>query len=280
MTKEQILEYAGKGDVEHNGFIINVIKKDFDNVLKDFIEIELKPINEYTDGPIHTAFLGYISDQDLIELENSLKKEFAIMKKQEEIMKKEPLKLNQVKNISSNYEATFEDEDKQKYVLMLSNTKDTCQLVLYDKEPLHSINKPIEIDGTVLKSRYSFWLDSGTYKKSDFENILKKQEIKKINENKEIISTTTELLNELKQTNILEYENLQKIAYRLEMLDSNYTFHLRETILDKAEIIKYNNLDKTYSSDEIIKNELIEEIEDIAADYGVVLDDSEECESL
>lgn len=182
MTKEQILEYAGKGDVEHNGFIINVIKKDFDNVLKDFIEIELKPINEYTDGPIHTAFLGYISDQDLIELENSLKKEFAIMKKQEEIMKKELLKLNQVKNISSNYEATFEDENKQKYVLI--------------------------------------------------------------------------------------YENLQKIAYRLEMLDSNYTFHLRETILDKAEIIKYNN------------NELIEEIEDIAADYGVVLDDSEECESL
>ena len=56
MTKEQILEYAGKGDVEHNGFIINVIKKDFDNVLKDFIEIELKPINEYTDGPIHTYF--------------------------------------------------------------------------------------------------------------------------------------------------------------------------------------------------------------------------------
>lgn len=276
MNKEQILQYAGKGDIEHNGYIINVTKRDFDNILKDFIKIELKPINDYTDGPVHTAFLGYISDQDLLELENSLKKELVIMKKQEEIMNKEPLKLKQVKNISSNYEATFEDENKQKYVLMLSNTKDTCELVLYDKEPLYSINKPIEIKGTVLKSKYSFWLDSGTYKKSDFENILQKQENKKIIENNEIISTTTELLNELKQTNILEYEKLQEIAYRLEMLDNNYTFHLKETILDKAEIIKYNNLAKTYNSDEIIKNELIEEIEDIAADYGVIINEEEE----
>lgn len=110
----------------------------------------------------------------------------------------------------------------------------------------------------------------------EFEN---EDEKKQIEENSPIC-TTNELIEELKKINILEYEKLQKIAYRLEMLDKNYTFHLKENILDKAEVIKFNNLDKTYSSDEVIKNELIEEIEDIAADYGVVLDDSEKCESL
>lgn len=276
MDKKQLISYIGKGDIEHNGYIINVTKKDFDDILKDFVEIELKPINDYTDGPIHTAFIEYVTDKDLFELENSLKKEYAIMKKQEELMNKEPLKLKQIANINSNYVATFEDENKHKYVLLPSNIKDTCELVLYDKEPFYSINRPIEIEGIILKSKYSFWLDAGTYKTSDFENVLQKKKNKNIIESKGVISTTTELINELKQTNILDFENLRDIAYRLDMLDSNYTFHLKEIILDKIEVIKYNNLNKKYSSDEIIKHELIGEIADIADNYGIIINEEEE----
>lgn len=115
---------------------------------------------------------------------------------------------------------------------------------------------------------------------SQFQEFLQQLENKELVEAKNPICTTSELIKELKETNILEYKSLQKIAYRLEMLDSNYTFHLKEDILDKAEIIKLNNLDKKYNSDEVIKNELIEEIENIAADYGICIDDFEEGESL
>ena len=279
MDKKQLISYIGKGDIEHNGYTINVTKKDFDDVLKDFIKIELKPINDYTDGPIHTAFIEYVTDKDLFELERSLRKEFEIMKKQEKLMNEVPLKLKQISNISSNYEASFEDDSKRKYVLMLSNTKGTCELVLFDKEPLYSINKPIEIDGKIIKSKYSFWLESGIYNTKEFEKVLKKEYIEE-KQNFEPICNTEHLIKELKKINILEYEELQKIAYRLQMFDENYTHELKEDILDKAEVIKFNNLDKIYNSGDGLKKELIEEIEDIAYNYGIELEDLEESESI
>lgn len=53
------------------------------------------------------------------------------------------------------------------------------------------------------------------------------------------------------------------------MLDSNYTSELKQIILDKADIIKLNNLKEKYNDDEIIKNELLMELKEIASYYGL-----------
>ena len=43
----------------------------------------------------------------------------------------------------------------------------------------------------------------------------------------------------------------------------------KQIILDKADIIKLNNLHEKYNDDEIIKKELLIEIKDIASYYGL-----------
>lgn len=54
------------------------------------------------------------------------------------------------------------------------------------------------------------------------------------------------------------------------MLDKNYTSELKQIIIDKADIIKLNNLKEKYNNDEKIKKELLTEIKEIASYYGTI----------
>ena len=85
----------------------------------------------------------------------------------------------------------------------------------------------------------------------------------------ENIWNTKQLIQQIPKTNILNYEDLKVLANKIEMLDSNYTSELKQIILDKADIIKLNNLKEKYNDDEIIKNELLMELKEIASYYGL-----------
>ena len=85
----------------------------------------------------------------------------------------------------------------------------------------------------------------------------------------ENILNTKQLIQQIPKTNILNYEDLKVLANKIEMLDSNYTSELKQIILDKADIIKLNNLKEKYNDDEIIKNELLMELKEIASYYGL-----------
>lgn len=85
----------------------------------------------------------------------------------------------------------------------------------------------------------------------------------------ENIWNTKQLIQQIQKTNILNYEDLKVLANKIEMLDSNYTSELKKIILDKADIIKLNNLKEKYNDDEIIKNELLMELKEIASYYGL-----------
>ena len=91
-----------------------------------------------------------------------------------------------------------------------------------------------------------------------------------LNNNKTItIWNTNELLEEIEKINILNFEYLKEIADRIEMLDKNYTSELKQIIIDKADIIKLNNLKEKFNDDEKIKKELLIEIKEIASYYGI-----------
>lgn len=83
------------------------------------------------------------------------------------------------------------------------------------------------------------------------------------------IWNTKMLIENIQKINILDYERLKEIANRIELLDKNYTFELKQIILDKADIIKLNNLHKKCNSDDNIKKELLENIREIAYYYGI-----------
>ena len=89
--------------------------------------------------------------------------------------------------------------------------------------------------------------------------------------NNEMITiwNTNKLLEEIQKINILDYEYLKEIADRIEMLDKNYTSDLKQLIIDKADIIKLNNLKEKFNDDEKIKKELLVEIKEIALYYGI-----------
>ena len=53
------------------------------------------------------------------------------------------------------------------------------------------------------------------------------------------------------------------------MLDKNYTSDLKQLIIDKADIIKLNNLKQKFNNDEKIKKELLIETKEIASYYGI-----------
>ena len=84
------------------------------------------------------------------------------------------------------------------------------------------------------------------------------------------IRDTRELIEQIQRINILNYEDLKKIANRIEMIDKNYTFELKQIIIDKADIIKLNNLKEKYNNDKKIKKELLAEIKEIASYYGTI----------
>ena len=83
------------------------------------------------------------------------------------------------------------------------------------------------------------------------------------------ICDTRELIEQIQRINILNYEDLKKIANRTVMIDKNYTSELKQIIIDKADIIKLNNLKQKFNDDEKIKKELLVEIEEIATYYGI-----------
>lgn len=83
------------------------------------------------------------------------------------------------------------------------------------------------------------------------------------------LTSTEKLIQQIKETNLFQSNNLKEIADRIEMFDRNYTFELKEEILNKEQVIRLNQLDKKYLSDKEIKEELIESIKDIASDYGI-----------
>ena len=84
------------------------------------------------------------------------------------------------------------------------------------------------------------------------------------------ICDTRELIEQIQRINILNYEDLKKIANRTVMIDKNYTSELKQIIIDKADIIKLNNLKEKYNNDEKIKKELLTEIKEIASYYGTI----------
>ena len=83
------------------------------------------------------------------------------------------------------------------------------------------------------------------------------------------ICDTRELIEQIQRINILNYEDLKKIANRTVMIDKNYTSELKQIIIDKADIIKLNNLKEKFNDDEKIKKELLVEIKEIALYYGI-----------
>ena len=88
------------------------------------------------------------------------------------------------------------------------------------------------------------------------------------NEERDILNTKI-LIENIQKINILDYERLKEIANRIELLDKNYTFELKQIILDKADIIKLNNLHKKCNNDDKIKKELLENIREIAYYYVI-----------
>lgn len=108
-----------------------------------------------------------------------------------------------------------------------------------------------------------------------FKDFIEQLEENKIQEECEKITDTQELINEIQSMEFLDTEQLKEIAYRLELFNSEYTFELKEQIIDRVKVLEFNNLGDCYTF-ESIKKEIIEMVTDIAADYGVRLNEIEE----
>ncbi len=108
-----------------------------------------------------------------------------------------------------------------------------------------------------------------------FKDFIEQLEENKIQEECEKITDTQELINEIQSMEFLNTDKLKEIAYRLELFDPKYTFELKEQIVDRAKVIEFNNFGDCYTF-ESIKKELIEMVTDVAADYGVILNEIEE----
>ena len=105
------------------------------------------------------------------------------------------------------------------------------------------------------------------------DNVKEKEVIQKYGE----ITNIQELINELNNLNEYDLDTLENIAYRIEMSDRYYNSDLRNCLLEDVEIIKVNHLEKT-SKFNVILDELIQQVENIAQDYGVKLEEKEEIE--
>ena len=91
------------------------------------------------------------------------------------------------------------------------------------------------------------------------------------------IEDTKTLLEELNKLNEYDLETLEDIAYRIEMDCRSYTSELKDCILDDIEVIRFNNLEKT-SKFNVILDELIQQVQSIAEDYGMKFEDETELE--
>lgn len=105
------------------------------------------------------------------------------------------------------------------------------------------------------------------------DNVKEKEVIQKYGE----ITNIQELINELNNLNEYDLDTLEDIAYRIEMSDRYYNSALRNCLLEDVETIKVNHLEKT-SKFNVILDELIQQVENIAQDYGFKLEEKEEIE--
>ena len=105
------------------------------------------------------------------------------------------------------------------------------------------------------------------------DNVKEKEVIQKYGE----ITNIQELINELNNLNEYDLDTLENIAYRIEMSDRYYNSDLRNCLLEDVETIKVNHLEKT-SKFNVILDELIQQVENIAQDYGFKLEEKEEIE--
>lgn len=108
-----------------------------------------------------------------------------------------------------------------------------------------------------------------------FKDFIEQLEANKIQEECEKITNTEDLINEIKSMEGLDTEKLKEIAYRLDLFNSEYIFEIKEQIIDRVKVIEFNNFGDCYTF-ESIQKELINMISDIAADYGVSLEEIEE----
>lgn len=111
--------------------------------------------------------------------------------------------------------------------------------------------------------------------KEFIEQFNKKLEKEQPNAKLKTINTTEELIEEINKINLLYCEEVRTLAYRIEMQDKNYGLALKEALFDNATYIEINNLDRVYNTDEQLKRELIDEIRDVAEEYGIDIEEIE-----
>lgn len=185
MKKETLLSYIGKGIVNHKGYKINVTNDYLERTKLHYLQIELKPINDYTDSVFFRGFLEHTNDDSFENIEIAFEEAYEKMRKQEEIHNKKPLKLIQVEQLSNSAIASFRSENKIDYILMDSRIEGKVELCKFYIEPEYEINIPVEINGQVLKPDFSFWLCSGIYDKEEFMKVLEKEKIEDMEEEEE-----------------------------------------------------------------------------------------------
>lgn len=110
---------------------------------------------------------------------------------------------------------------------------------------------------------------------SQFEDFIEQLEQSKIQEEYEKISSTKQLIEEIQAMEFLDTSKLKQIAYRLDLFDMEYTSEIKQQIIDRVKVIEFNNFGDCYTF-ESIKSELVDMIKDIAFEYDIKLEDSEE----
>ena len=69
MNKETLISYIGKGEVNHKGYKIKVTKDYLEKTQYNLLQIELLPINNYTDSAFFKGFLECIDDKNLVNID-------------------------------------------------------------------------------------------------------------------------------------------------------------------------------------------------------------------
>lgn len=91
------------------------------------------------------------------------------------------------------------------------------------------------------------------------------------------IENTNELIKTIEDMDVLDIRKVKRIVNTLNMFERSYTNELKEIILDKLDEIEKNNLQDKYSL-EILKEDIISSIKEIANIYNVDLEDDNEIE--
>lgn len=104
------------------------------------------------------------------------------------------------------------------------------------------------------------------------KEFIEQLEENKIQEEYEMITNTQELIDKIQSMEFLDTDKLKEIAYRLDLFEPQYTFDVKEQILNRVKVIEFNNLGDIYTF-ESIKNELIDMVKEIAFDYDVNIEE-------